>query len=73
MPGTEIHGRLFFGDRIHGRFTVARMPDDRTIPVCMELYDDFEGKRGFARWRGSTKDNVLLLSSVQLRAVDRFQ
>ncbi|HYH95904.1 serine/threonine protein kinase [Hyalangium sp.] len=73
-PTTEVHGRLLFGaDRIYGRFTVARVPDGQTFPVCLDLYDDFESKRGFAKWPGSTEDRVLMVSTVQLMAVDRFK
>lgn len=68
---TLISGRLLFSERIHGRFTVARLPDDSTVPICMELWQ--EGKRGMERERGSTEDNVIVFSNAALRAVDRFK
>lgn len=68
---TLISGRLLFSERIHGRFTVAQLPDGTAVPVCMELWQ--EGKRGMERELGSTEDNVRIFSNADLVAVDRFQ
>jgi serine/threonine protein kinase len=69
---TEISGRLFLGDRIYVRFTVARMPGDRTVPVCMELWGFIHG-RGEERSTADTPGNVKLVSVSALRAVDVFK
>ncbi|RKH41687.1 serine/threonine protein kinase, partial [Corallococcus sicarius] len=48
--GTLLYGYLWTGnkDRLLGRYTEARLPNGRTVPVCIELgnYDDLGAGTG---------------------------
>jgi hypothetical protein len=68
--GTELSGRLFFGERVYGRFSVARMPNNRTIPVCMDLVEG--GKRG-AELASPLSATVRISCGMGLKAVDAFR
>jgi eukaryotic-like serine/threonine-protein kinase len=71
---TVISGRLFKGEeRFYGRLTVAHLPDERTLPVCMELFDDEDGKRGIKFRPESTRDELKIALPVDMRAVDHFE
>jgi eukaryotic-like serine/threonine-protein kinase len=72
-PDTILIGKLFFGDRVYGRFTEARLPDGGgTIRVCLELRDQ-SGKRGLEPEPGSTESNMKVFDTGLVRAVDRFE
>ncbi len=65
---TDLVGRLIFGERIFGRITEARV-DGRSFPVCFELEDYYGGRGLVPKPEGSAR----VLSSVMLRAVDKFE
>jgi eukaryotic-like serine/threonine-protein kinase len=70
---TILNGRLLFGaERVHGRFTEARLPDGELVPVCFETWE--EGRRGSEIMeRTSEPDTVLIMSVVAVKGVERFE
>jgi hypothetical protein len=68
---TELSGRFFFGERVYGRFSAARMPNNRTIPVCMELMEN--GVRGMEPADHPTPATARVTCSAGLKAVDAFR
>jgi eukaryotic-like serine/threonine-protein kinase len=68
--GTELSGRLFFGERVYGRFNAARMPNNRTIPVCMDLVEG--GYRG-AELDSPPSATARISCGMGLKAVDAFR
>jgi serine/threonine-protein kinase len=70
--GTALSGRLIFGDRVFGRLTQAQTPKGKAFPVCFELHD-IEGGRGLVRERNGGSDTVKVFTSVDVRAVRRFE
>jgi serine/threonine-protein kinase len=82
--GTVLQGRLYFGDgHIYGRFTEAQTPTGDTYKVCMQIVTgERVRKRGGGYYKpgpgtemepGSTPDNALIFSIVDVEAVDRFE
>lgn len=73
--GTVLTGRLFLGvERIYGRMTQARTYDGKTYPVCLELLDPEDFKRGTLRDDvGGPSDSAVVISRVDVRAVDHFE
>jgi serine/threonine-protein kinase len=75
FAGTELFGRLYLGvDRVYGRFTQARRLDGKTYPVCLELVHYWGGARGAEREDvGGPADSAVIMSTQDVRAVERFQ
>jgi hypothetical protein len=69
--GTELSGRFFFGERVYGRFSAARMPNNRTIPVCMEMVE--VGDRGMLVESHPTPATARISCGAGLKAVDAFR
>ena len=70
---TELHGRLYFSERIYGRITEARTPTGETYPVCMEVLST-SAERGLERDQpGDTPESVKLYWAVRLRQVTSFE
>ena len=71
----SVSGRLIVGERVYGRFTEAQLDDgEERFPVCLEMYDSEDGKRGVKREPGSTDpDSARILGNVRLLAVDHFE
>jgi eukaryotic-like serine/threonine-protein kinase len=70
--GTELSGRLLFGrERVYGRFTQARTKEGETYTVCLEL--SYAGTRGIEIEREAGPDAVVVFSTVDVRAVSRFE
>lgn len=74
MPDTTLlFGRLYFGEqRVYGRFTRARMPDNREFPICMEIYTA-TGERGVLRELGEGPGTARMRGSMQAVVVDHFE
>jgi serine/threonine-protein kinase len=71
--GTELHGRLYFSERIYGRITEARTPKGATYPVCMEVLNGSE-ELGLERDKpGDTPESVQVYWAVRLRQVTSFE
>ncbi|AKJ00661.1 serine/threonine-protein kinase [Archangium gephyra] len=76
LPVRTVYvGQLIFGEgRVYGRFTQARTPDGQTYSVCFDLYDaarDFQ--RGVKMEPGSRPDAAIIVSSVKISPVARFE
>jgi serine/threonine-protein kinase len=73
--GTELSGQLHLGaERVHGRFTLARMPAGKTYPVCLELLQHGTYTRGVERKDvGGPVDSAVVFSSQDVQAVDHFE
>jgi serine/threonine-protein kinase len=71
-PDAELSGRLIFADRVYGRLTEAKV-NGRAFPVCFELHDGYERKRGLAREPNGSADTVKVFSSFDVEAVSEFQ
>jgi serine/threonine-protein kinase len=69
--GTALAGRLIFADRVYGRLTEAQV-NGRTFPVCFEL-DDEQGGRGVVREPNGSADTAKVFSTVDVRAVRKFE
>ncbi|HSP77925.1 MAG TPA: hypothetical protein VLQ93_05325 [Myxococcaceae bacterium] len=70
---TVFRGRLLIGeDRVFGRFTEAETPTGTSYPVCLELRDR-RGGRGIRRKADGGPDRARIFSTVDVRAVDRFE
>src|SRR6185295_5232251 len=42
----RLSGQVLFSERVYGRLTQATLSDGSTLKVCIELFDDEDGKRG---------------------------
>jgi serine/threonine-protein kinase len=75
MGPNVLSGRLYMGEeRVYGRFTQWRSPRGEVIPVCFELADDFDGRRGVLIEKGPRgPDTAPIFSTVRVYAVDHFQ
>jgi hypothetical protein len=73
--GTVLTGPLFLGvERISGRMTQARTPDGHIYPVCLELIDPEDFKRGTRRDDvGGPADSAVVINRVDVEAVDLFE
>ncbi|MFY0565890.1 serine/threonine protein kinase [Archangium lansingense] len=79
----ESSGRIFLSgtltigeDRVYGRFTEARdlKGDEKPFPVCFEMRDEFKGGRGaIISERGEGPDTARIWSTVDVKAVDKFE
>jgi len=69
--GTALSGHLLLADRVYGRLTTATV-DGRTFPVCFELHD-IEGGRGLVREPKGSAETAKVFSSVDVRAVRKFE
>jgi eukaryotic-like serine/threonine-protein kinase len=69
---TALSGRLIVGERVFGRLTEAKV-DGRTFPVCFELEDLTERGRGIIRKPNGSAGTSKILSSVTVKAVNRFE
>lgn len=73
--GTLLYGRLWTGpgifyrgtEAITGRFTEARLPDGRTLPVCFVVGGAWDGR--LIKLPGSKPDTAILPREVPLTAV----
>jgi serine/threonine-protein kinase len=70
---TVLTVNLYFADRIYGRVTQARTPSGDTFPVCMELLDVEDRKRGALIEPGSGPEKVLVYSLAYVKAVEEFE
>jgi predicted Ser/Thr protein kinase len=70
---TVLSGRLFIGDRVYVRLTTARLPDHRTIPVCIEFFDNQDRRRGVLVRPESTEREIKIVLPVAAKAVSRFE
>ena len=68
-------GELLFGQgRVYGRFTQAHTQDGQTHTVCFDLYEvEEDNERGALMEPGSGSDTARIWSTVELRAVRRFE
>jgi serine/threonine-protein kinase len=75
MGPNVLTGRLYIGEeRVYGRFTRWQSPRGEVIPVCFELADDFDGRRGVRIEKGPRgPDTAPIFSTVRVYAVDHFQ
>ncbi len=71
MPGGSVlTGELVFGEeRVYGRFTEARTPEGKWFPVCVQILDEWDGKRGVKLERRSGPDTAMVYSNVRVEAV----
>ncbi|QSQ22057.1 protein kinase [Pyxidicoccus parkwayensis] len=70
--GTEIYGQFYIGkQRVHGRFTQMRMKDVQ-YPMCLEIYEINDRQRGTPRQPGGDAQNAIIVSRIELMAVDYF-
>jgi serine/threonine-protein kinase len=69
--GTALSGHLILAERVYGRLTTATV-DGRTFPVCFELHD-IEGGRGLVREPNGSAETAKIFSSVDVRAVRKFE
>ncbi|MDC0712540.1 serine/threonine-protein kinase [Stigmatella sp. ncwal1] len=70
---SRVSGRLFFGDRVYGRFTSLTLArGGQTLPVCMELVDILVS-RGLERQPESTEAAVMVYYSGGVEFVSRFE
>jgi eukaryotic-like serine/threonine-protein kinase len=75
LKGATVSGRLFVtSNRIYGHFTEVHLASGETLPVCLELSDEFGPTRenGSAFGEGSTPGKPLLPIRVSLAVVTRF-
>ena len=72
---TTFSGRLFLGqERVYGRFTEARLPSGETVPVCLQLFWIGDNPPlGIPMRPGSTATRAIIISSVWVEAVSRFE
>jgi eukaryotic-like serine/threonine-protein kinase len=71
---TVLRGRLFIGEeRVYGRFTEAETRAGKTLPVCLELRDRKDHRRGVVREADGGPERARIFSTVTVRAVDRFE
>jgi eukaryotic-like serine/threonine-protein kinase len=70
-----LSGTLTIGEeRVYGQFTQARIRDGQPFPVCFEMRDIFKGGKGSAiSERRGDPDSARIWSTVDLKAVDRFE
>jgi serine/threonine-protein kinase len=75
MPdGTFLTGQLYFGEeRVYARLDKARLPGDRILPVCFEINDQEDRKRGVRKEPGSGRNEARVFSTVEVVTVPRFQ
>jgi serine/threonine-protein kinase len=71
MPGGSVlTGELVFGEeRVYGRFTEARTPEGKWFPVCVQILDNWDRKRGVKLERRSGPDTAVVYSNVRVEAV----
>ncbi|WP_244224371.1 serine/threonine protein kinase [Corallococcus sicarius] len=70
---TVVLGTLIRGEYLFGRFTEARTPKGERYPICMEMLNGSGVEHGMPLLEGSTDDQVIIRSTVYLRAVDHFE
>ncbi|WP_257462720.1 serine/threonine protein kinase [Archangium lipolyticum] len=77
LPAHTLYiGTLLFGEgRVYGRFTQAQTPQGWTYTVCFEIYGDptKPEENGVEMEPGSGPDAAKIFSTVELRAVRRFE
>ncbi|RKI32549.1 serine/threonine protein kinase [Corallococcus sp. AB004] len=72
---TLFSGRLIVGpERVYGRLTEARTPDNERIPVCVQFLDPQDNAIGIQK-REPTSDpsTAIVYSTMDLKAVRRFE
>ncbi|MFP2927397.1 serine/threonine protein kinase [Pyxidicoccus sp. 3LG] len=69
---TALSGRLIFGDRVYGRLTEAWV-DGHTLPVCFEMEDEIDSRRGLVRKPSGSAETAKVLSSITVKAVGSFE
>jgi eukaryotic-like serine/threonine-protein kinase len=73
LNGFTLSEELIIGERrVYGRLTQAREGSE-TFPICMELVDIEDGKRGVRREDDGSPNAAKVFSSLRVRAVDRFE
>jgi serine/threonine-protein kinase len=70
---TLLKGRLFVRDRVYGRITEARTPDGQVFPICLELMDANDFFVGLQKRHQKGSDTPMVISELDVRAVDRFE
>ncbi|WP_224248033.1 serine/threonine protein kinase [Hyalangium gracile] len=74
--GTRVDGHLWTtGDRIYGRYVRARLPDGRTVPICLELTDggDADTDVGFPKEKSSKPGHTVGSKIANSMAVERWR
>jgi len=70
--GTRLEGHLWTaGDRIYGRYRRAQLPGGRTVPICVELGNGFDGP-GIVKREGSKPGAAVGSKEVNGLAVERW-
>lgn len=69
---TVFSGQMYLGtNRVYARFTQATLPSGEVFPVCLEMYRNQDV--GVPTQEGSTSEKPLILNSVSLVPVLRFE
>jgi eukaryotic-like serine/threonine-protein kinase len=69
-----LSGTLTIGEeRVYGRFTQARIRDGQPFPVCFEMRDYINFKRGSARFRNGSPGTARIYSTQRVEAVRSFE
>jgi serine/threonine-protein kinase len=72
--GIFLSGTLTLREnRVYGRFTQARIEKGQPFPVCFELRDYINFKRGSARLRPGSPDTAHIYSTQRVDAVRSFE
>jgi serine/threonine-protein kinase len=70
---SKMSGQIFIGKtRVYGRFTALRLNEEQ-YPVCFELYDAYDTRRGVKREPGGDDGSAIIISQVAIKAVKRFE
>jgi hypothetical protein len=69
-----VAGKLIVGEeRVYGRLTEARTPQDERFPVCFQLLDEDDHAVGVNKEPNGGADAPTIFSEVELKAVRRFE
>ncbi|AKQ65504.1 serine/threonine protein kinase [Myxococcus hansupus] len=74
-PGTLFSGQLLVGpERVYGRLTEARTPENERIPVCVQFVEAQDARLGLLKREPiSDPGSAIVYSSMDLKAVRRFE
>jgi serine/threonine protein kinase len=68
-PGTLLDGHLWVSapdDRVYGQFTRARLPDGKTVPICLELCEGHHNVVGVPKLRVGPREGTVVLYPTQI-------